>query len=417
MKALLTLLVLSLVLRVVLSVFIYSGDVNNHIGWAKSILHFGFSGAYDRDYVGIMQPTYPPLSLFAFTTSTGLYDLTYSLSTSLNHSISSFPSKFIWALEDQDVLPAFTKVITIIADLGIGVLLYLFTRNFFPSRRALALVAAGAYLLNPAVWYTSSLWGQIESLPLFFLLLSYWYAFRYRPLFAHAAFVAALLTKQSAIIMIPIFLLISFTRFGLATTLRGLLLQLMLFYSAFSLFFSSLNPLWPIQVYINRLQTGSGSNWITDHAFNPWYWLTGGAKIPDTTIVFAGQSAQLIGFGLFIIALALVFISLTRRHTWPRIFAATSLFPMLAFLLLTKMHERYYAPVLPFLALSATTTPWLWLVYTAVSIAHLANLHHNWWYPRVPTIVDWLSSPQSISLIISIFLVSAVATAYAYAKD
>lgn len=401
--------IFSLFFRLVVSPSIYSGDLNNHIGWATSILKYGPSGAYNREYVGIMQPTYPPLSLYAFTASTGLYQFIYNASLFLNNTFPIFPSRLIWMLENQNVLPAFNKIIAIVSDLGIGLLIWRFTK----SRLAMIF-----YLLNPAVWYISALWGQIESFPLFFVLLSFWLGKQSRLFLAHASFVAALLSKQSSIIFAPIFLILSYRVFGLKKTVLGLFLQFILFYIAFLPFFNSANLVWPVQVYIDRLQTGSGSNWITDHAFNPWVWFTHLAKVPDTIQIIGHFSAGLIGLFLFAIVSGLVLSKLAiTNFSFKKLFLSSALMPMLAFLILTKMHERYFAPALPFLAIISTSYPWMWIVYFAVSLAHLANLYHNWWFPNIPFLVNWLSSLQSINIFIITFIIGLIYTLFVYVKE
>lgn len=404
-------LLFSLVFRLVISPAIYSGDVNNHVGWGYSNLIYGFSGAYDREYTGIMQPTYPPISLYAFTTSTGLYHLVYQLATTLNQSFAMFPSGLIWLLEDQDVLPAFNKVAAIVSDLGIGLLIYRLLRLYFPRRPRLALIGSIAYLANPAVWYNSALWGQIESFPLFFILLSFWLVLTRKSIPAHAAFVFALLIKQSSIIFIPIFLLLSWQKFGLKQTVKGIFVQVLIFYSAFIPFFSRPDWLWPFQVYLNRLQTGSGSNYITDHAFNVWIWVTHLAKVPDTTPILGPVPAVWVGYFIFGLPVALIFLKLiSARLTYSKLFLSSALLPMLSFLLLTKMHERYFAPALPFLILAAAKYRFLWIIYLIVSLAHWANIYHIWWFPRFPALVTWLSQWSTISFMAILFIVGTVVT-------
>lgn len=400
------LLVFSLLFRLLISTSIYSGDVNNHISWGKSNLQFGFSGAYDRKYTGVMQPTYPPLALYAFTTSTGLYTLTTKLSLFLNQKISLFPSKIIWFLENQNVLPAFNKVIAIVSDLGIGLLVYRFVRKYFPGRPKLAFIISAAYLLNPAVWFNSSLWGQIESFPLFFLLLAIWLLTNHKPILGHAAFICALLAKQSSIIFAPLFFIISWKLMGPKNTLKGLLLQLLIFYASFIPFFGSFNPFWPFQVYLNRLQTGGGSNYITDHAFNAWIWFSHLAKIPDTIHFLGPFSAQIVGFAVFGLSAGLVILEFTRRKlTFTPVFLSSALMPMLSFLVLTKMHERYFAPALPFLVLAAAKRPWVWLIYVTVSLAHLINMYHLWWFPPIPDLISLISQWSTIEYVAGAFTI------------
>lgn len=402
------LLLFSALSRLGLSPAAYSGDLNNHIGWAQSILRYGSFGAYDRAYTGIMQPTYPPLALHAFVTSTWVYNQVHSLTWFLNRTFPLFPSRLVWAVERQQTLPAANKLIAIFSDLGVGVLIYLFARHLFPVKHWLGLVAAAAYLFNPAVIYTSSIWGQIESFPLFFLLLSFWLLAKRQITLAHLSFAAALLSKQSVILYTPIFLLASFRLSGWKPTLKGLAWQVFLLYTAYSLFLSRLDLFWPVTVYLNRLQTGSGSNYITDHAFNLWSLVTHLAKIPDTSLYY-GLSAQLWGtLAFFLPAAALYIIFWRRRLTFRSLFHISTLFPLLAFLLLTRMHERYLAPVLPFLVLGALYNPVLWLVYAAVSFVHLANLYHLWWFPDFPYLVNWLLNWSHIQFLVLLLAGSAV---------
>lgn len=399
-------LIFALILRLFLSTKIYSGDLNNHVGWGQSILKYGFQGAYSRQYVGIMQPTYPPFSIYAFTTSVGLYNLANSTVVTLNKNIPIFPSKVVWLMEDQNIRPAFTKTITIISDLGIGLLLFMFVRKYRPRSYKLAIFTAFAYLFNPAVWYTSSLWGQIESFPLFFLLLSFWYLFNHKATASHLCFIAALLCKQQIIIFIPIFILASLKQFGLKKTLLGGAFQLIVLYITYLPFAPNLNPLWPFYVYINRIQTGSGSVWVTDHAFNVWIWFSHLKKIPDSTAL-NGVPTVYLGYLFFFTPTIFLLYRYLKTKLNPQLtLLCLSAVPMLSFLLLTKMHERYFAPALPFLILSSAFSPWLWLVSGLVSLAHLANLHHEWWYPRIDWLVTWLSTWSTIELIAIIFIIS-----------
>ncbi|KKU94751.1 hypothetical protein A3H89_01200 [Candidatus Amesbacteria bacterium RIFCSPLOWO2_02_FULL_48_11] len=416
-KSFLVVLVISLIGRVVLSITAYSGDLNNHIGWAESILQSGTFGAYDRQYPGIMQPTYPPLALYAFVTSTWSYHVISDISHIANNSFPAFPSRFIWFWQRQQILPAFNKVPAILSDIGIGVLIYVFLRRNFPSRPLISLIGATAYLFNPAVWYTSSIWGQIETLPLFFILLSYWCILQKKIIPSHLAFAAALLSKQSSIIFLPVFLLVSWRLAGPVRTVVGLLFQLLIAYLVYLPFFSSPSLLWPVSVYLNRIQIGSGSNYISDHAFNLWALVTRLQKIPDTSVVFLGLSAGLVGLAAFILSYCLALLVLWKKKlTFPALVTLNALIPALAFLVLTKMHERYFAPVLPFLALAAAYYPWLWPVYVLVSAAHLANLYHLWWFPPLPPVIAWLMAWPNIMILIMVFTAGTLIMAFAYAS-
>lgn len=399
-------LVVGLILRLVLSVFIYSGDVNNHTGWGKSILTQGSVGAYDRKYQGILQPTYPPLALYSFTTSSWAYKSIYSLTYQLNNQFSWFPSKLIWYLEDQDVEPAFQKLLSIMSDIGITVLIYALARKFLKSDSHSAFLAGMVYLFNPAVFYNSSLWGQLESPPVFFILLAVWLTITSKPLMGHAAMAMALLIKQSSLIFFPIFIIFSYFKTGQKTTLKGLLLQFIIFYISYLPFFnfqvSTIN--YPLQTYLNRIEVGSGSDYITDHAFNLWALNTKLQKISDKKVLFGNLNPNQIGKTVFIILYLILVINFLKNRTNKSFINLLGLVSMTAFMVLTRMHERYLAPTLPFLAVSAAVSPQLWPIYLLITLGHLYNMYHQWWYPTLQVLRPVFDNWNTITLVIAGFI-------------
>lgn len=414
------LLAFSFGLRLILSVQIYSGDLNNHFKWGESIIDVGASGAYDRYYPTVMQPTYPPLALYAFTTSSLVFRGIYASAWYLNSHIPIFPSRIIWLLQNQNVMPAFQKIIAIISDLGIGILIYTFIRQLKPQKPYFALLAAAFYLLNPAVWYVSSLWGQIDSYPLFFVILALYLVYRKRSLLSVLSFSAALLAKQSSVIFTPVFLIFYLSRFKWSDLVRPLAASLAFFYVVYLPFFSSLDLFWPFQVYLNRLQNGSGSDYVSDHAFNFWALFTHLQKISDSRIILFSLSYSQVGYILFaLIIVPLLFVF--ARHSRPRqLFSLNTVISFASFLFLTRMHERYLVPVLPFMLLSAAYNPWILILYFLLSFCHLANIYHNWWFPNIPDLVNLLSVWGSIRLIIlallAVFLVFLINQYRSYEK-
>lgn len=402
---LLLVLALSLILRILISTSIYSGDLNNHVGWGRSIIAHGFADAYDRDYVGIMQPTYPPVALYAFTTSVGLYQWLNGLIINFNKTIDIFPSQLVWVMEDQNVEPAFTKVITIVTDLGIGVLIYIFTLRI-SQKKKFALLMCSLYVFNPAVWYISALWGQIESVPLFFILLGIYYL-RKNFVVSVIAITFAILSKQTSIIFLPFYIWIVYKKHGLSKSFQGLFIALITFWLMYMPFNSNPgNILFPVSVYINRLQTGSGSVWISDHAFNLWALYSRLEKIPDSTTII-GIPTMIIGYIAFLIFSSFVFIKFIRQK-YSSIFIAMATVSLIAFMVLTKMHERYSSPAIPLTLLAAIKKPWLIFVYVIVSIAHLLNVYHEWYFPRIHPIDQWLMSWNTITQIVFIFTLALV---------
>jgi len=403
------LLVAGLIIRLILSVPIYSGDVNNHISWGRDILHFGSQGVYEREFTfryGTLVPTYPPIPLFLFTASQAMYNWTYEISLWANSQITFFPSRFVWFLQKQNTLPAFYKVWAILADIGLAYSVYLFTRKSWLS----ALV-----LFNPAFFYNSAIWGQIESIPIFFLLVSLYFIVRIRRPFLSTIFmVLALLTKQSAIIFIPLFGLVFLAHFKWTTVLKSVGLALLFFWLSFLPFFQAGSLLvFPFVTYWDKIQTGSGSTYVVDHAFNFWALVTGIGKISDSQSAWADLSYN--SWGLLFFTAAMIFILVKFKST--KIFAAAALSNMSAFFFLTRMHERYLAPALVFLLLWASSRRVLLPVFVFLSLFHFLNLYHNWWAPRIPLLVTWLSFFMTINALIWFALGTLVWLLWKYAKS
>ena len=174
---------------------------------------------------GTLTPTYPPIPLYLFTAGYYLYDVTYKTAWKLNLSYKIFPSRFIIFLEDQDTLPAFLKLPGILADIALAYAIYLFCKKLYPGKREnLALLGSSLILFNPAFFYNSAYWGQIEAIPLFFAVVSF-YFFWYldKPLEGALFFALSLLTKQSMIIFIPVYGLTYLKKYGGNVSIKSFL--------------------------------------------------------------------------------------------------------------------------------------------------------------------------------------------------
>ncbi|MEK7090940.1 MAG: hypothetical protein AAB887_00350 [Patescibacteria group bacterium] len=381
-----------LILRIFLSLQIYSGDVNNHVSWGRDILKFGPAGVYQREFMsryGTLTPTYPPVPLLLFTLSQGAFNWVSRTAWDTNLKYPLFPSQIVWWLQDQDTQPAFHKIWAIAADIGIAWLVYTVTKK----RWLAALV-----LFNPAFFYNSASWGQIESVPVFFLVAAF---LTRRPFLSAVSFTLALLTKQSSIIFIPLYTLFFYRRFGMTQSIKSAVVGLAIFLLAFLPFAAP-----PLATYWHIIQTGSGSDYVVDHAFNFWALTTGLGKIPDANYRVWGYSL----FG------ACLFFILSRKSI--SVFPAATLIVMAAFFLLTRMHERYLLPALVFLIFWLARDRRLLPVFIYLSLFHWLNLYHNWWYPRWPALVALLTPIFNIQILTLVALLAFIWLLWRYyARD
>lgn len=101
-----------------------------------------------------------------------------------------------------------------------GVLIYFLVRAY-GGRQALAWLAVGLLLLNPAVIFDVSIWGETEPVPLFFLLASLLAARRGAPTTAWVLLGVGALTKQTVLIAIAVLAIYYLRAFDWRANLRG----------------------------------------------------------------------------------------------------------------------------------------------------------------------------------------------------
>lgn len=104
---------------------------------------------------------------------------------------------------------------------GSAILIYLNLREQKVGVRW-SLLAAGFFLLNPAVWFIGSVWGQTQSWSIFFLLLAFWFGEKRFPLLAWLALAATALTRQQMLVPAVLLALVFLRRFSLKENLQGM---------------------------------------------------------------------------------------------------------------------------------------------------------------------------------------------------
>lgn len=367
-KKIILLIILAFLVRLIFIYPQYSGDIKNHIAWGQSVVEQGTANFYERDFPGFNDANYPPLIILFFAISYFLFQSTVHIFTLLNQSITIFPSFLIPFTQTLNFQAAFLKLSPILADLGIGWLLYRFTRSK---------LIASFYLFNPAVIYISTVWGQIESIPIFFLLLALFLIKNKKLTLSHLAFLAAILTKQTALWLAPVFLIIWFKNQTKKQFILGLFLQLLgfiLIYLPFT------NPTNAINSYFNTL---SGSSVVvSDAAWNIWFFIAH-PNTPDTT-PFLGLTFRLWSIILLVGVYSITSIKLFKKTDFNQITLSLFLLSLAAFFLQTRVHERHLFPVLVFLLLlNFKNRNLLFLSYMALSGYHMLNLYYSLGLPFI----------------------------------
>ncbi len=399
-----TLIISGLLLRLVFIFVAYSWDVNSHITWGKEVIERGIHGFYERptiDHFNTIYPNYPPFSVYIFVVCYELYVLCKFLLWQLNILLPIFPSAIVTWFDSREVIAGFMKIPSIAADIGVSLLLYKMVLKYKNSHID-GLYAVIFYLFNPFVLYTSALWGQIESISIFFVLWSYYVLLygekKYMPFIF---FTFALLFKQTSFVFLPILTIAYLKKYSVQDLLVSIALCLIVFFLSFIPFYIQGNILlYPFITYFTRILTASGIPFASNHAFNFWALITQWKDIPDSTKGW-GLSYRYWGYMISIFLLSSIFWKYIKRTISSKSLYFTSLATAFTiFLFFTRMHERHIQQALIFFIPFAVVDKRMRILYFIISFIHLVNLYHNWSVFRWEALLAIVLSPIMVNALI-----------------
>jgi Gpi18-like mannosyltransferase len=287
------------------------------------------------------------------------------------------------------------KLPTVVADMATGAVIYLAAAGIDQRRgkaSRLPLLAAGLWLLNPAVIYVSSIWGQFEAIQALWMMAALLAAAKKRWGWSGVFMGLALLTKTQAITIAPLLALLAWWS-GWRALLRwgGAVIAVMA---------AGLLPFWfggaaqsLRSLYVDAVGYYPA---MSMNAYNPWfiahirtrellgYW------VEDSTALLGPVTIRHVGMALVIAYGLLVVFVLYQRWRAPSdqpaaeadaaqqigTFFAAGLLIFGFFMLATEMHERYILPALAPLALAAALLRPARLPFVLLSATVFLNLIH-----------------------------------------
>lgn len=226
------------------------------------------------------------------------------------------------------------------------------------------MIFALSYLLNPGVFFNSSVWGQFDSIPAT-MLIGVLVLFEYKkPNLAALLFLVSMLTKPQSGLLLPVVLYLYFRdfRFDFKSFIRlitGIISGIVVYLAIVLPFYSPTRLSGRLPVFIDYFY------WLFDlystsikdypfasaNAFNLWFLL--GGQIQDDFMPFMGLSYMAWGNILFVLGLAFAFWCLVKgKLSLHSISYFSYLVLFSAFFFMTKMHERYLLPAIIFITLA-----------------------------------------------------------------
>lgn len=338
----------------------YEKDIYSFATWMRAAVNFGVSHIYQT----VPWCDYPPGYLYLLKAVGLLWQTVTTLPIPADNTVAI---RFL------------VKTVPILADLAGAWVLY---RIAIPwSGRKVALAALGFYAFNPAIFFNSAVWGQVDSLTALLVLLSLWSLIAHRCGLAFGLAAAATLVKFQAVILIPVLIVGAYCLEGgrgIRSAYKGL---------GFASLILLLPFFWTGHVEsVISVATGAVGRYpnISMHAHNLW-WIIGGKTSPiipdEKRIGNALMSYHDLGLLIFGVVTLLILWKLWRslrrsatNDPAPALFLAATLEMTAFYLFPTQMHERYIVPAIITLAAFCIWRPKIWWLYGVFSLGVFISL-------------------------------------------
>lgn len=269
----------------------------------------------------------------------------------------------------------FLKLFTNLFDFGSALFIYKIVSK---KNSELGLLSSIFYLINPALFFNSSVWGQVDGILAFFLIYSAYSILEIKKPFQWGIVSGiSLMIKPQGLPSLLITTLYLLRNFKFKKYLSLLLIPLTPIILSIPFFLSD-----PILGLFHLLQKSANTYPYTSmFSYNVWSFV--GFWIPDSN-TFISLPYQAIG--LIILSIIYLFIAapllFTRSKNHKIYYLAIALALFAFFLFPTRIHQRYLFPFFGFLLIYASLKKSIELIilYFGLSIVHLINLWYVYYY-------------------------------------
>ena len=303
--------------------FSFESDVRTFQIWAMQLFEHGFSAFYVADSF----TDYPPVYMYVL------------------YLLGALRSLFDWQILSP-VFNLLTFLPAIIFDLAIGFLLYKMAKG-----EKLGLFIAFLWVFNPAVILISGVWGQVESVFTFLLLLSLYFMQQKKLPVSYAIYGLAILTKPQSLFLGSVFLYYAYDYFKEGKSSKETIIYFAKSLAAGVGVMIVVSLPFGLLATFNQMIYGMDLyNFATVNAFN--FWALIGANWTPLDNAFLGFSYGLVGILIvFVIICASIWaLHLDKtKHKGQHFYLIVATLFIIIFVFSVKMHERYLFPGLLFL--------------------------------------------------------------------
>lgn len=350
----------------------YQVDLNTFSSWFSTAAQYG-----PRVFYNIVWCDYPPLNIYLF----------WSLG-SIANSLSFFGTSQIYNL---------IKIVPSVIDIATSAVIFFFLRERLDFKKSI--IGTSLYAFNPAIIINSAIWGQLDAIYTFLILISLIFILTSKPKLSIIFLVLGLLTKPQSIAIAPLILFLIIKQYNWKTIVTSLLAGVITLFAVIIPFEWS-NPI----TFLSNIYFGAyeGYAYTTVNAFN--LWALGGLWVQETIFLF------IIGWTLFGVLVTFVLYVLQKRYSFSGnrlvIFIAFTLF-LGFFVLPTRIHERYLFPAISILTLAFPFSKKIMPIYIISSLTLFINQAYVLYYLNLGAFIA-----QGDPIVLSISAVNVILLMY-----
>lgn len=399
MKKIILVLLTALIFRFILSPLTFHVDLFSFAGWGERLYKEGTIGFYQSKNWLYSEPSQPPLVHLIYGFNYYLFEqkflwiLSYSAAVITTHNFyPSFFSPLFNLLNWFNSLHGETpyrwgyvltiKLIPILADILIGLIIYLLAKKVTTIKKALVL--SSIYLFIPYSFYISGLWGQYDQVSFLFLLLAFLSLLNKRLLvLSPLLLIISLSLKPTSLAFIPLFLWVYILQkpniikitLGWGLAAASLVYSISLFTNQNILEFSN-------NILLSKIFE-KGDLRVVNNAFNFWKIFIG-ENLVSQNQVFMILPYKVWGYLIFGLLNLWSFIIIRKKsRSLENIFTGMFLVGAGSFFILTNILERYLFAGITSLLFLTIYKPHLLKYFLMMSFIFWINLFKGWWYPEL----------------------------------
>lgn len=316
--------VLAIVLRIIVALTFegYATDIGCFKSWSVAVYENGMANFYTSG----MFADYPPGYMYV------LYLL-------------GFLREWLAIDAGSSLFTLIIKLPSIIAEVITAVIIYRLAVK--QTNRIFALLCGVFLLFNPAMFFNSSAWGQIDAVFILFIVLTVLYLKKENYILGALFFAISLLLKPQAIMFAPVvglaYIFALLKKGGLKKALVGILggaaIAAALIFAAVYPFTGSQAPWWILEKYSGTINFYP---YATLNAFNLFALM--GANFAQSTGSFLFLNYQTWGMIFIVLICAAVVVLQYKSRERRPLFDISAFLVISVFMLSHAMHERYILP-------------------------------------------------------------------------